>query len=194
MNDKEVIIIIPGANYLKSGSCILQSLITNFYRLFNVIPRQEKTREEWIEKIQKDNREVLYFCWSGEPSLRETKVSVDKLVDQIKSLGEVKVISCSLGTQICLKSLSRLKNVTKVISIAGVYRKINIDLNLVDIRSNKDHFANFFKYIFNLFNFSKMKITSVVLENTRHDEFHSDFIIRVADFPVVLPQVPCRKV
>ena len=183
MDNKETIIIIEGASYLKSEVKWVQRLIILFYKIFNVVPFYAREEEKWIKLIHNDHCNVVYFEWSGEIWPHVINKTARELAKFLNDVGPVKVISTSLGTQISLKALRYTKNITKIISLSGVYTPVPVSIPFVDIYSASDRFANFFRGILKLTTIhGRIKRREVILHNLRHDQFRDNFEFTDGEF------------
>ena len=180
---KETIIIIRGANYLSSNIKFFRSLILLFYKTFNVIPYYGWKREEWIKFLNKNNRRLIYFNWSGNFWKFAVSRASSDLLELIKNKKCVKIIACSLGAQIAINVARKDDNVVKIVSIGGVYKPHNLKIPSIDIRSKTDYFCNFFNNLFLFFSITKKtKKKEIWLNNIRHNDFHNNITIKTGKF------------
>lgn len=180
---KETIVIIRGANYLKSNSKTFQKIILGFYKMFNIVPVYSKQKEKWVNALRKCNREIIYFRWSGSFWQSEVLKHSKILKELIKNKKNVKIISVSLGTQIAINVAKNSNNVVKIISIGGVYKPTNISIPFIDIRFIPDNFSNFFRELFWFFSLSrKMLRQEILLHGAGHDDLHDNIKITNGTF------------
>lgn len=180
MDGKEKIIIIEGANYMRSHIRWVQKLVILFYRMFNVVPFYTRDDEKWVRLIENNHRQIVYFEWSGQVWPWVVNQTAREFALFLKDKGPVKVISTSLGTQVAIKAIKHNANITKIISLSGVYTPVPISIPFVDIYSTSDRFANSLRGILKFFAIhGKIKRTEVILNNIRHDQFRDN--LRFAD-------------
>lgn len=182
MSVTNTIIIVPGAQYPKSENPCVQSVIVKLFGLFNVIPSYSDEAEGWIQVLENENLEIIRFAWSGRASAYSVRKAAKNLASMIRKYPSVTVVSCSLGTQVALRAATGSKNIKKIISLCGVYRRTDPPFPIIDIRSSDDPFANTFHSILNLFSLTSKPTEQVLLEGIRHDEFGMDTPVRAGTF------------
>lgn len=180
---KEKIIIIEGASYLRSNIQWVQKLILLFYKIFNVVPFYEKEHEKWLKLIENGKREITYFDWSGQIWPHVVNRTARRLALFVKDKGPVKIISTSLGTQIAIKATKHTSNITKIVSLSGVYTPRPISIDFIDIYSTSDRFANVFRCLLKFIAiYRRIKRREVVLHNIRHDQFRDNMRFTDGEF------------
>ena len=180
---KETIIIIDGCDYIKSESRFLQKLILIVYRMFNVVPLYSNEAFEWAKRLEKKEREVIFFDWSHSFWPSEVTASSEALKDLIAKKGPVRIVSFSMGSQLAINAARASKNVLEILSVSGVFRPHHIDAPFVEVRSSTDYFGNFWRDVFWVFSFhKKMHREIFTLHGIRHDEFHRDIPIQDGEF------------
>ena len=182
MSRNDTIVIVPGARYPKSENPFVQSVIVKLFGLFNVIPSPADTEEEWIRALENGNRQIIRFVWSGRASAHSVRKAAQELTSLIRKYPSVTVVSCSLGTQVALRATIGSKNIRKIISLCGVYRRTDTTFPIIDIRSSDDPFADSVHFILNVFSRARKPTEQIILEGIRHDEFGTDTTIRTSTF------------
>ena len=180
---KEKIIIIEGASYLRSDIKWIQKLIVLFYKIFNVVPFYAKEHEKWLKLIENGNREMIYFDWSGQIWPHEVNRAARRLALFVKDKGPVKIISTSLGTQIAIKASKHTSNITKIVSLSGVYTPRRISIDFIDIYSTSDRFANVFRCLLRFVAiYRRINRREVILHDIRHDQFRDNMRFTNGEF------------
>jgi pimeloyl-ACP methyl ester carboxylesterase len=172
------IIVVPGARYRTSPNHLVRYAIARLYALLNVIPRAFDGEEGWIRPLRERGYVVIRFQWSGNTSLSSVRRAVDDLTMLIRDIGNVSIVSCSLGTQVALTASSRLPDhVEMLVSLCGVYRHDGLRLPVMDVRSSDDAFGNIFHTFLNLLVRMPTTTRTFVFDGIRHDEFADDICI-----------------
>jgi hypothetical protein len=190
MGDKEVVIIVPGAKYIKSRAKFMQKLILLFYRLTRIYkPVYHNYSKEWENKFNSKDRIVFWLHWSRGISFISKFFAKRRLIRLIKQYQNrnIMLVGISLGGEIILEVLQKIKNhsVKKVILICSTNENKNIKLNstqIINIFSEKDLFSKFAIEILSPFHGGQKlygkNIKNVLIPEMTHDEFCSDSHIR----------------
>jgi len=188
--EKEIVIIVPGAKYIKSRAKFMQKLILLFYRLTRIYkPEYHNYSKEWQMKFNSDNRMVFWLHWSRGISFISKFFAKRRLLKLIKQYQNkrIKLVGISLGGEIILEVLQKIKNhsVKKVILVCSTNENKNIKLNstkITNIFSEKDLFARFAIEILSPFHGGQKlygkNVKNVLIPEMTHDEFCSDSKIK----------------
>ncbi|HWQ59949.1 MAG TPA: hypothetical protein VN420_02270 [Candidatus Fimivivens sp.] len=176
-DQRRVIVVVPGARYLRSSNPFVQKGIVRLYGLFNVIPDYSGSEEAWIPALRQRGYEVIRFEWNGSVTSKSLHLASKRLSDLITTEGVVSVISCSIGTLIALLAAGRTILPLRVISLCGVFRTPDTPGDVIDIRSTADRFGNFFRSVSEMFSRKSSGLRTVMLSGIRHDEFGDNPVI-----------------
>ncbi|NTW75802.1 MAG: alpha/beta hydrolase [Candidatus Moranbacteria bacterium] len=175
---RETVIVVPGARYFTSSNRLVRGAITRLYAFLNVVPCASDSEEGWIRPLREYGYEVIRFQWTGDVSPLSVRRAVDDLTAMIRDVGNVSIISCSLGTQIALTASSRQPDhVELLVSLCGVYRHDGSRLPIMDVRSSNDGFGNSIYSILNVLVRTPTTTRTLSFDGIRHDEFADDMRI-----------------
>ncbi len=187
---EEIIIIVPGAKYIKSRAKFMQKLILYFYYLTRIYkPVYYNYSKKWEKKFDSPNRKVFWLHWGrGISSISKffAKRKLARLISHYKNK-DISLVGVSLGGEIILELLPELKNheIKRIILVCSTNENKNINFNsteIINIFSEKDLFAKFAIEILSPFHGGQRlygkNIKNVLIPEMTHDEFCSDSYIK----------------
>jgi hypothetical protein len=194
MKQKEVVIVVPGAKYIKSRAKFIQNLIYIFYKATRIFkPVYTNYAKEWAKKFDNNNKMVFWLHWSRGITTFSKWRAIKRLKRLIKIYDShpIKLVGISLGGEIILELLSKWENhsVKKIILVASTNENKNVQINntkIINIFSRKDLFAQLSIGVLSPFfggqKLNGKNVKNIILPNITHDEFCSDVKIKEGKF------------
>ncbi len=192
---KELIIVIPGAKYIRSSLPFIQKTILFFYHLTNTRdPVYSNYALTWKNKLYKKNRQVTWLHWGRGISAISTWFAVRKLkkiINKYKNTHTISIVGISLGGEIALETLKFFPDSTfdKIILLASINGHAKIKNNTVrifNLYSLNDTFAKISTKVWAPVHGSMIlngkNVTNVEIDGMSHDQFCSDALIREGRF------------
>jgi hypothetical protein len=184
---KEVVIVIPGANYIKSRNFFIRNIARILYKFTNVKkPINKNDSRKWTKKLKSPGRKVVRLNWSGKVnplSIRRAERKLERLLRKYSKY-DVKIVAISLGGDFVLDLLrhNNIPSIKKVILIASTNKKSNLgNKDVINLYSKEDLFVRLAITVLSPFKgiqkLTGKHVTNILLNNITHDKFCSDALI-----------------
>lgn len=185
MKKEELVIIVPGAKYVKTNLKFLHKIIVSFYEMLNVHhPIHNNYAELWTKRLTKEGRKVFYLHWNrgfSNFSVNLAKKKLKKIIHSHKNSHDVKIAGISLGGEIAVETANELSDdsIKKIILICATNENKNIDLEIpiINIYSSADLLAKISTKILAPVKGGVRLIGRTVTNLEIHDFGHDDFCL-----------------
>jgi len=184
--NEEIVIVVPGAKYIKSRTKLVQKLLLFLYSLTKIFkPVYSNYSKKWADKFEAKNRRVFWLHWSRgiTPISRWfAKKRLKRLLKQY-SHHPIKLVGISIGGEVILESIEN-SPIKKVILICSTNEKKEIKSNakIINIFSKKDLFARLaMEFLFPFHGGQRMhgeNIKNIAIPEMTHDEFCTNIKIK----------------
>lgn len=186
MKKEELVIIVPGAKYIKSNLKFFQKIIVSFYEMMNVHhPIHNNYAELWTKRLGKEGRKVFYLHWNrgfSNYSVNLAKRKLKRIINEYQNNHDVKIAGISLGGEIAIETANELNDdsIKKIILICSTNKNQNISLKMpiINIYSSVDLLAKISTRILapvkGGMRLIGKTVTNLVIDDFSHDDFCLD--------------------
>jgi pimeloyl-ACP methyl ester carboxylesterase len=182
---KKIVVIVPGAKFIKSRNKFVQSVIVFLYRLTNTNnPVYNNYADGWKPFFASRNENVIWLHWSRGFTNISKNFAVRKLNRLLKNYKtyEVTLVGMSLGGEIVLESARNFKGcVKKIILVASTNEKERFNegkAKVINIYSSEDDFQKLaikvLSPIYGSVHLKGKNVTNVNLPGIAHDRFFAN--------------------
>jgi hypothetical protein len=179
---KELVIFVPGANYLRPGKNWFEDLILGVYRIIGIEnPIKKSYSPIWIKALKKNNRDVFWLHWSGGLTLLSKWLAVrrlKKLINHYKNTHNISLVGISLGGEIVLETLPEFEKIVKsaiLLCSTNEKTKIKSNIKIFNIYSPDDFFeqiaTKFLAPLNGGISLSGKHVKNISLPGMRHENF-----------------------
>jgi len=192
---KELVIVIPGAKFIRHNTKFTQKLILFFYSITHVFkPVYSNYAKTWADKFNAPNRKVIWLHWSRGLTTISMWLAVKRLHRIIKQYRnyDIKLVGISLGGEIILRTLRVEKykdSITKAILVCPTNELdfvLSNNTPIINIYSEHDFFAKIaVKILSPFFGGIKLKgdnVTNIEIPEFSHDKFCNDDKIESGEY------------
>jgi len=190
---KKIVIIIPGAKFIKSKNKFMQFIILSFYSLTNVMhPIYINYAGGWKEFFARKNSHVIWLHWSRGISLFSKWIAIRKLKRLIKHYKnyDIVVVGMSLGGEIALEVAEKFPNKIKKIILVGSANEKSVfntgNTKIINLYSKKDKFQEFavkaLSPIFGSVQLRGPNVKNINLPGITHDKFFANTKIKYGKY------------
>ncbi len=190
---KSIVIIIPGAKFIKSKNKFIQLVILWLYKLTGTLhPVYSNYADGWKEFFSRKNSHVIWMHWSRGFTKMSKFFAVRKLCRLLRQYKNEKItiVGMSLGGEIALESSEKFKNlVKKIILVGSTNEKKKFDTGktkIINIYSKKDKFQRMAIELLSPFFGSVIldgsNVKNINLPGVAHDEFFANKCVSAGRF------------
>ena len=190
---KKIIIIVPGAKYIKSRSNFMQGLILVFYKLTRIMhPVDSNYAKDWRYFFSRKDERVIWLHWGRGFTNLSKWFAVRKLKRLLKHYESysITLLGMSLGGEIVLEAAESFPGkIKRVIVIASTNEKKKFNLGdtpVINIYSIKDFFQKLavktLSPIAGSVNLVGSNVLNIRLPNLAHDEILANKKIKSGKF------------
>ncbi len=194
MQKEEITIVVPGVKYLRSKNRKLQKAISFLYGLTNTTPDYHNPENEWSKSLSKCHRKIIWLHWKQEISPLSKHAATKKLknlIDQYKNFYKINLIGSSLGGEIVLETINKIKdgtvNIAIVLSSINENTKVNLKkTKIINIYSPYDKFRDDAIFLLAPIHGGRKlcgkNVKNIIIPKFSHDKFYSEEKVKFGRF------------
>jgi hypothetical protein len=185
---KEMIIVIPGPDFVKAGFGAIQKLIVKAYSLTHVVkPVYTNYANAYTSVFRREGKDSIWLHWNRGLTPISKWLAVKrlrKLIKKYKNTHDVKIVGISLGGEIALEAAKKSleTDIKKIVLISPVIENPEIKfkkIKVFNIYSENDTFAKIAARVLWPIhgNFKLKNILNIRIPKFSHDSFCRNDII-----------------
>lgn len=125
---KSLVILVPGAKYIKSRSPVMKHIILWFYRVSKIFtPIYIDTGDLWTRELRRKRPDLVVGNWPGDITTLSRWIGARKIIKMIdKNAGkDIILVGISLGGDVA-RVVAHKRDVKKVILVCSMNRRTRV--------------------------------------------------------------------